>query len=88
MASGDNRFQDKPVDGLVRIIQRSQIDLPVPTIEQFVIRGKLRCQIIREKNTGFSCSFGKSSAKIARCHAMRVAETAASASVALYAFRG
>ena len=80
----DNRLQQETIDRFVGIIQRSQVDFAVPAIEEFVIGRELRDKIVWEKNAGFPSSLGQSSAKITRRHAMRLAESVACASPAIF----
>ena len=70
------RFQEQPVDGVVRLVERRQVDLAIPAEEKLVIRGKPAAQIVWEKQSRFCCTFDETRAEIPGRHAIRVSDYA------------
>ena len=52
MTRGDDRLQQQPVDRLVRILERGQIDLPVPTGEKLVVGDQLGRVLVEKHRLG------------------------------------
>ena len=54
MTGRENRLEKQPIDGLVRVFQRGQIDLPVPAGEQLVVGARAFEEVVGEKSPAFA----------------------------------
>lgn len=72
MASCGNRLQQKPIDGLVRVVQRCQVDFPIPAGEEFVIRSKRDDKVFAHKKSSLGCAAVQAGPEIAGSHLIRV----------------
>ena len=50
MPRGYHRFKEEPVNRDVGIVERGEVDLPVPALEEFVVDRELFGEIVREEN--------------------------------------
>ena len=74
MTRRQNRFQEKPIDRFIGVVQRGQVDLPVPARKQFVIRHELSGENVGEKQSYLRCPSDKTGAEISGGHLIRVSE--------------
>lgn len=74
MAGCENRFEKEPVNRFVGIVQRGQVDFPIPTREQLVVRHELSGEIVGKEEPYLRCPSEKAGAEITRGHLIRVSE--------------
>jgi hypothetical protein len=55
VSRGDERLKQEPVNGAIGIHQRSQVDLPIPPLQQVEIGYEPACQIIGHVQTFLGC---------------------------------
>lgn len=69
-----NRFQEKPIDRFVRIVQRGEVDFAVPPSKQLMVRHQLPGEIVGEKQPYLRCPSDQARAEITSGHLIRVSE--------------
>jgi hypothetical protein len=74
MPCGEDRFEKEAVNRFVRVVERRQVDLPIPSGEELVVGGEVVGETIREKDTHLGCAPGESGAEITSGHLMTVSE--------------
>jgi hypothetical protein len=66
---GHERLEQEPIDTFIHVLNRSEIDLPIPSGQQLVVRDELFGKEIGNKEVRFGGSAPEPAAEITRGHA-------------------
>ena len=68
VARGNHRFQKKAVDCGIGVVERGQVDLPVPALQQLVVETELFRQVVGKEHAGLRCPACEARPKGDRSH--------------------